>query len=344
MHVAHANRSQLLAESQRPIEVRARRVELAAPFPELAQVVATDHLPDRGAERDGELVALAQRLDRAGLVAGRSAGVPELPHAIRATPRAEMPRRDLAAGLGALEGRRLIAVDGVALATEAVQHGEDERRFADVGRSSDPGIDALGRVIVDAALRVPGAPEIFVAGDAAAADTGDGHPALQSCQHAGQLGRVAGENAARDLFGEVTVPYRQLRYVTCLDLGRAGAVVTEGWERRVEKTGSAAKAVKRLINTYVLQLKMLATRLGGALDPNVVLALQCLNFHPDWRKLYDLLAADPQLFQKRFGPALRDPEPPAAVWMSGAKVAIPTQFVDYLRGPAAPLLNRTSRV
>jgi NADH dehydrogenase len=91
-----------------------------------------------------------------------------------------------------------------------------------------------------------------VAGDAAAADTGDGHRTLQSCQHAGQLGRVAGENAARDLLGLPLIPYTQLRYVTCLDLGRSGAVVTEGWERRVEKTGGEAKAMKRMINTQII--------------------------------------------------------------------------------------------
>jgi len=112
--------------------------------------------------------------------------------------------------------------------------------------------DELGRVVVDAALRAPAAPEVFVAGDAAAADTGDGHRTLQSCQHAGQLGRIAGENAARDLLGQSPVPYTQQRYVTCLDLGRSGAVITQGWDRRVEKTGSEGKAVKRLINTQVI--------------------------------------------------------------------------------------------
>jgi NADH dehydrogenase len=112
--------------------------------------------------------------------------------------------------------------------------------------------DELGRVVVDTALRAPAAPEVFVAGDAAAADTGDGHWTLQSCQHANQLGRVAGENAARDLLGLSPVPYTQLRYVTCLDLGRSGAVITQGWERRVEKTGNEGKTVKRLINTQVI--------------------------------------------------------------------------------------------
>jgi NADH dehydrogenase len=112
--------------------------------------------------------------------------------------------------------------------------------------------DALGRIIVDAGLRAPAAPAVLCAGDAAAADTGDGHRTLQSCQHAGQLGRVAGENAARDLLGLPLVRYTQLRYVTCLDLGRSGAVITQGWERRIEKTGADGKAVKRLINTQVI--------------------------------------------------------------------------------------------
>ena len=53
------------------------------------------------------------------------------------------------------------------------------------------------------------------------------------------------------------------------------------------------REVKRLINTYVLQMKMLAPRLLGVLDPNVVLALQCLSFRPDWRQLYDQLRRGP---------------------------------------------------
>src|SRR6266566_7912576 len=68
--------------------------------------------------------------------------------------------------------------------------------------------------------------------------TGDGHLVLQSCQHALQLGRFAGENAARDLIGVPTIPYVQPPYVTCLDLGRSGAVFTRGWERTVELTGA----------------------------------------------------------------------------------------------------------
>jgi len=138
----------------------------------------------------------------------------------------------------------ILAADAVVLAT-----GMAASPFA----AQVPGVqDHLGRIVADTTLRAPAAPEVFVAGDAAVADTGDGHQTLQSCQHAGQLGRVAGENAARDLLGLPLTPYTQLRYVTCLDLGRSGAVITQGWERRVEKTGEEGKAVKRWINTQII--------------------------------------------------------------------------------------------
>ena len=48
------------------------------------------------------------------------------------------------------------------------------------------------------------------------------------------------------------MPYSQLRYLTCLDLGRAGALVTQGWERRIDKMGEEGKALKRMINTKVI--------------------------------------------------------------------------------------------
>ncbi len=112
--------------------------------------------------------------------------------------------------------------------------------------------DSLGRLNVDPTLRAPRAPHVFVTGDAAAADTGDGHITLQSCQHALQTGRVAGENAARDALGLDLIQYQQLRYVTCLDLGRFGAVLTGGWDRQVLKSGAEAKALKRRINTETI--------------------------------------------------------------------------------------------
>lgn len=99
------------------------------------------------------------------------------------------------------------------------------------------------------------------------------------------------------------------------------------------------REVKRLINTYTLQLKMLSPRLGANLDPNIVLALQCMSFRPDWRELYDLLAADPQLFQRTLRDAFSQGEQPDTVWLAGSRATLPPPFVQYLRTFAAPLLE-----
>jgi NADH dehydrogenase len=151
-----------------------------------------------------------------------------------------------------LSGAETLPADAVVLATGMVA-----APFA----ACIPGPrDALGRVEVDAFLRAPSAPHVFVTGDAAAADTGGGHIALQSCQHALRMGRFAGANAARDLRGEAMQPYAQHRYVTCLDLGRSGAVRTTGWDRQVVYTGAEGKKVKRSINTEVIYPPAAASR------------------------------------------------------------------------------------
>jgi NADH dehydrogenase len=113
--------------------------------------------------------------------------------------------------------------------------------------------DEHGRLRVDRDLRVPGLPHIYATGDTARAGTDEaGHVSLMSCQHAMVLGRSAGHNAAADLLGLATIPYSQPRYVTCLDLGAWGAVVTEGWDRQVKTSGADAKALKTFINMQLI--------------------------------------------------------------------------------------------
>ncbi|MEU2246650.1 FAD-dependent oxidoreductase [Streptomyces sp. NPDC019224] len=109
--------------------------------------------------------------------------------------------------------------------------------------------DRLGRLVVDSHLRVKGAPEVFAAGDTAAAEAEAGHSVTQSCQHAVPLGKFAGRNVAADLLGLDLVPFAPDPYVTCLDLGPAGAVVTSGWNREVQTTGQEAKRLKGQINS-----------------------------------------------------------------------------------------------
>lgn len=110
--------------------------------------------------------------------------------------------------------------------------------------------DSLGRLLVDRDLRVPSVPGVFATGDAARAACDDvGNYALMSCQHATRMGAFAGNNAAAELLGVPTRPYHQKTYVTCLDLGEAGAVFTRGWDRKVEMVGAEAKKTKQEINT-----------------------------------------------------------------------------------------------
>ncbi|WP_316395562.1 NAD(P)/FAD-dependent oxidoreductase [Bradyrhizobium sp. 33ap4] len=109
--------------------------------------------------------------------------------------------------------------------------------------------DNFGRLLVDRDLRVPSVAGVFATGDAARAACDDvGNYALMSCQHATRMGAFAG-NAAAELLGVPTRPYHQKAYVTCLDLGEAGALFTRGWERKVEMVGDVAKKTKREINT-----------------------------------------------------------------------------------------------
>ena len=110
--------------------------------------------------------------------------------------------------------------------------------------------DNFGRLLVDRDLRVPSVAGVFATGDAARAACDDlGNYALMSCQHATRMGAFAGNNAAAELLGVPTRPYHQKAYVTCLDLGEAGAIFTRGWERKLEMVGAKAKKTKQEINT-----------------------------------------------------------------------------------------------
>ncbi|KAA0968742.1 NAD(P)/FAD-dependent oxidoreductase [Pseudomonas sp. ANT_H12B] len=110
--------------------------------------------------------------------------------------------------------------------------------------------DHLGRLHVDAHLKVIGQEDIFATGDVAYAASDDiGNFALMTCQHAIVLGRHAGNNVAAQILGVDPTPYSQPKYVTCLDLGAWGAVYTEGWDRQVKLVKQEGKALKTQINT-----------------------------------------------------------------------------------------------
>ncbi|WP_460042955.1 NAD(P)/FAD-dependent oxidoreductase [Pseudomonas sp. S2_H01] len=134
--------------------------------------------------------------------------------------------------------------------------------------------DPLGRLYVDHNLKVVGQPDIYAAGDTAYAATDDlGNFAAMSCQHAISLGRHAGNNVAAELIGAATQPYRQPKYVTCLDLGEWGAVYTEGWDRQVKLIKDEAKQLKRQINSVWIYPPVAdRTAALAAADPSIPVA------------------------------------------------------------------------
>ncbi|MGI8567604.1 MAG: NAD(P)/FAD-dependent oxidoreductase [Methylocella sp.] len=108
--------------------------------------------------------------------------------------------------------------------------------------------DRLGRVPVDAHLKIEGMPAEFAAGDTAWLPIDGAHASVMSCQHARPMGRFAGYNVVSDLLGQPMLPLHIDWYVTCLDLGPWGAVYTQGWDRQVAAKGAAAKRTKEIIN------------------------------------------------------------------------------------------------
>ena len=114
-------------------------------------------------------------------------------------------------------------------------------------------LDELGRIPVDEFLRVRGVPSVYAAGDIAHATmrgAGASFAAPMSCQYAIPMGTLAGSNAVRDLLGLRLAALATPPYVTCLDLGDAGALFTEGFgeHREVKLTGYWAKVMKETIN------------------------------------------------------------------------------------------------
>jgi NADH dehydrogenase len=105
-----------------------------------------------------------------------------------------------------------------------------------------------GRLRVDSCMRVAALDGVFAAGDIAAAPTEDGNETVMSCQHGRPMGRTAGYNAACDLIGNDMISLRFNPYVTCLDLGSFGALLTAGYDRRLVETGEAVKERKTTTN------------------------------------------------------------------------------------------------
>jgi len=99
------------------------------------------------------------------------------------------------------------------------------------------------------------------------------------------------------------------------------------------------REIKRFINAYTLQAKMLDQKLGpGQLRPEAVLALQAMNFRSEWRGLYELLAEDPAQFREAIRQAMADPDP-GGLWIGAEKEPLPVSFLGYVGAEGAALLE-----
>lgn len=119
-----------------------------------------------------------------------------------------------------------------------------------VGVRPDPLAESLGlpmergRLLVEPSLQVPGHPEVFAAGDAAAVpdleNPGQYHP--MTAQHAWRQGKVAGNNVAASLGVGIRRPYRHKDMGFVVDLGGVKAAANP---LGVHLSGLAAGAVTR---------------------------------------------------------------------------------------------------
>jgi NADH dehydrogenase len=113
-------------------------------------------------------------------------------------------------------------------------------------------LDAKGRLAVDSHMAT-GIDGVWAAGDSAAVTVDGKHLAMMSCQQAMPQGRQAGENAAAAILGRSPGRYTQPLYITCLDLGSAGGLLTCGYERdTIIAGGERGKRFKRWINRSLI--------------------------------------------------------------------------------------------
>ena len=158
-----------------------------------------------------------------------------------------------------LAGHRLMRADshGVVLQT-----ADGEQKAIEAGKIIwTGGIQARGvlngaklergpanRVVVDAYLRVPEYPEVFVIGDMAlASDPKTGKPVPTTAQHAGQQGRLTGKNLLRLARGEQLEAYEPSTLGEFVSLGGLMAVgwMKLPWNQKLALTGGLAHVMKR---------------------------------------------------------------------------------------------------
>ncbi|SDM28217.1 KAP family P-loop domain-containing protein [Geodermatophilus siccatus] len=102
----------------------------------------------------------------------------------------------------------------------------------------------------------------------------------------------------------------------------------------VENDTVNPREVKRLINSYVIQMKILTRRLA-VVDPNIVMILQLMGSRSDWRPQYLALAADPQLYVS----TVLQPELADGQGVNDGAPQLPPSLYNYLNQEGRALLS-----
>ncbi|HEY0971214.1 MAG TPA: NAD(P)/FAD-dependent oxidoreductase [Gemmatimonadales bacterium] len=194
-------------------------VELAGILPSIA----------RGAFRR-DFRRIDTRDTRVVLIEGGPRVLSAFPESLSERALADLRELDVEVRLGSIVTR--VERDAVYVGEERIP---TRNVFWAAGNAASPLVRALGvetdragRAIVEPDLSVPGHPELFVVGDAAAARQEDGSPVPGVAPAAMQMGRAAAENIARSVRGE---PRERFHYVNKGDLatiGRHKAVASFG--------------------------------------------------------------------------------------------------------------------
>jgi energy-coupling factor transporter ATP-binding protein EcfA2 len=110
--------------------------------------------------------------------------------------------------------------------------------------------------------------------------------------------------------------------------------------RHLATNGSVnQREVKRFLNDYTVQLKMLERKLGTEPDRNVVLALLTMSFHPEWRSLYEQLVIDPEEFQGACRDVLESSHSPLSLQLGPTATPLPPAFLTYLQGAGKAIVR-----
>jgi len=191
--------------------------------------------------------------------------MPELGQRLGAATRALLERR----GVHVEVGTSIVGADDTTVTLSGNRILETSTLIWTAGVAPNPLMGRLGaetekgRLVVGADLAVPGRPEVFALGDAAAVPdlvTGGGAVCPPTAQHASRQAPVAADNIVASLRGGTLRDYRHHDLGLVVDLGGAHAVAKP---LRIDLTGLPAQLVTRGYHLFALRAPMAMARVAA---------------------------------------------------------------------------------